>query len=100
MLAAKVDACQAEIVLALRKIGAQVESLASVGHGVPDLMVLFRDRIILLELKSVNGKLRKSQVEWHRRWAGHVYVVNSIEGAFRAIGAVWITGAEVQDSEI
>jgi len=39
---AKVDANHREIVDALRRIGAGVQSLAGVGNGVPDLLVYFR----------------------------------------------------------
>ncbi|HJP47915.1 hypothetical protein [Acinetobacter venetianus] len=40
--AAKIDANQTEIVKALRKFGASVQSLASTGKGCPDLLVGFR----------------------------------------------------------
>ena len=50
--AAKVDANQAEIVQALRQIGAVVQSLAAVGNGCPDLLVGYRNRLFLLELKD------------------------------------------------
>ena len=88
--AAKVDANQAEIVQALRQIGATVQSLAAVGNGCPDLLVGFRGKNWLLEIKDGNKppsaqKLTPDQVEWHRVWAGHVVVVNSVESAIAAI---------------
>ena len=91
--AAKVDANQTEIVQALRQIGAVVQSLAAVGNGCPDLLVGYRNRLFLLEIKDGKKppsaqKLTPDQVEWHRVWAGHVVVVNSVDGALRAIGAV------------
>jgi hypothetical protein len=52
--AAKVDANQTEIVQALRQIGAVVQSLAAVGNGCPDLLVGYRNRLFLLELKDGN----------------------------------------------
>ena len=54
--AAKVDGNQAEIVSALRQVGAEVQSLASVGQGVPDLLVGFRSRNFLLECKQAKAK--------------------------------------------
>ena len=88
--AAKVDANQAEIVQALRQIGAVVQSLAAVGNGCPDLLVGFRGKNWLLEIKDGNKPpsaqaLTPHQVEWHRVWQGHVVVVNSVESAIAAI---------------
>ena len=45
--AAKIDSNHAEIVAALRGIGAYVMSLASVGGGCPDLLVGFRGHTFL-----------------------------------------------------
>ena len=91
--AAKTDANQTEIVKALRQAGATVQPLAAVGNGCPDLLVGYRNRLFLLELKDGNKppsaqKLTPDQVEWHQVWQGHVQVVNSVDGALRAIGAV------------
>ena len=88
--AAKVDANQTEIVQALRQIGAVVQSLAAVGNGCADLLVGFRGKNWLLEIKDGSKppsaqKLTPDQVEWHRVWAGHVVVVNSVESAIAAI---------------
>ena len=88
--AAKVDANQAEIVQALRQIGAVVQSLAAVGNGCPDLLVGFRGKNWLLEIKDGSKPpsaqaLTPHQVEWHRVWQGHVVVVNSVESAIAAI---------------
>lgn len=90
---AHVDANHAEIVRALRAVGASVESLAAAGSGFPDLAVGYRGKNFLLEVKdgakSASRKaLRPSQVEWHARWRGQVAVVESVDDALRAIGAV------------
>lgn len=88
--AAKLDRNQPEIVEALRGIGASVESLAAVGHGVSDLLVGFRQRNLLLEIKD--GRLAPSrrvltpdQVLWHAQWRGTVYVVETVEQAIEAV---------------
>jgi len=91
--AAKVDANQQEIVDALRKAGAIVQSLAAIGRGVPDLLVSFRGNLLLLEVKDGSKppsgqKLTADQVKWHQAWGALVEVVNSPEQALRAIGAM------------
>jgi hypothetical protein len=90
-----VDANQAELVAALRAIGASVQVLSAVGGGCPDLMVGFRGATFALEVKQLTGKrdpkpepLTPDQVKWHREWRGHVAVVSTADEAFAAIGAV------------
>lgn len=86
--AAKVDQVQAGIVGALRRCGAQVESLAGVGKGVPDLLVGYAGNLYLLEVKSPGGKLTTMQKVWHRCWQDYpVYVVHDTVEALNAIGA-------------
>lgn len=88
--AAKVDANQADIVAALRKIGASVQPLHAVGSGCPDLLVGWRGMTSLLEVKDGSKppsarKLTPDQVEWHANWRGQVAVVETIEQAIEAI---------------
>lgn len=88
--AAKVDANQADIVAALRKIGASVQPLHAVGQGCPDLLVGWRGMNTVLELKDGNKppsarKLTKDQEEWHANWRGQVAVVETVEQAIEAI---------------
>lgn len=90
--AAKVDRNQPEIVAALRKVGATVQSLAAVGDGVPDLLVGFRNANHLLEVKDGEKVpsarlLTSEQLGWHAKWIGPVTIVYSVEDALRAIGA-------------
>lgn len=84
--AAKIDDNQPEIVEALRKVGASVQSLAAAGKGVPDLLVSFRGVNYLLEVKMEKGKLTDDQVKWHQMWQAPIYIVRSVEDALRAIG--------------
>ena len=88
--AAKTDANQAEIVAALRAIGATVQPLHSVGGGCPDLAVGWRGMTSLLEIKDgakppSARKLTPDQVKWHAEWAGHVAVVETVEQAIEAV---------------
>lgn len=91
--AAKVDANQAAIVGALKACGAQVLSLAAIGKGVPDLLVLHRGRYQLLEVKDGSKspserRLTPAQEDFHRDWL--VTVVETVEGAVRALGSTHV----------
>ncbi len=94
MRAAKIDANQNAIVDALRKAGATVQSLASVGKGVPDLLVGIRGRTALLECKDgakppSARKLTPDQLTWHAAWqGGTLAVVDSPEAALRVLGVM------------
>ena len=91
--ASKIDCNQKEIVDALRKIGASVQSLASVGFGCPDLLIGFRNETFLIEVKKPSKTpserfLNEAQVKWHTTWRGsRVGTVKSIPEAFKFIGA-------------
>ncbi|NBT69102.1 MAG: hypothetical protein EBT78_15220 [Betaproteobacteria bacterium] len=91
MRAKKVDLNQMEIVATLRKIGATVQSLASVGNGCPDLLVGFNGINYLMEIKDGDKmpsaqKLTPDQVKWHIEWRGEVHIVRSIYDAFEVLG--------------
>ena len=89
--AAKVDANQSEIVAALRKAGATVQPLHTVGQGCPDLLVGHHGRNILMEVKDgskpPSGRsLTDDQVKWVNAWRGQWVLVNSIEDALGCLG--------------
>lgn len=91
--AAKVDGNHAEIVNALRQAGVGVCDLSRAGEGVPDLLASYRNRWFLLEVK--NGKnppskrrLRPKQEEWQAAHHAPVHVVNSVDEALEAVGAI------------
>lgn len=77
------DANHTPIVEALEKAGAQVQDLAAVGNGCPDLLVGWQRRLFVLELKDENQpkcrrKLREVQEAWFKRWGEFpCYVVTS-----------------------
>ena len=90
--AAKVDANQAEIVSALRRVGASVACTHGMGCGFPDLVVGFKGKNILIEVKDGGKpksarKLTKDQVKWHAEWKGQVCVVKNVDESLAAIGA-------------
>ena len=90
--AARTDKNHAEVVAALRKVGASVQSLASIGKGCPDLLVGYHGILYLMEIKdgtNVPSKqlLTDDQKKWHEAWTGSpVYVVRSIEQALKILG--------------
>jgi hypothetical protein len=89
---AKVDGNQAEIVAALRKAGAHVQSLASVGKGCPDLLVSHRGKWHAMEIKDPAKppsarKLTEDQVAWHAQARAPVHVAMTAEEALRALTA-------------
>lgn len=96
------DENEAEIVKAMRAIGAAVAKLE--GTGVPDLVVSYNGVLTLVEVKCIKvgakrahkGKhddeehreLTPAQVTWWARWEGKpVIVVHNIAEALAAIGA-------------
>lgn len=84
---AKVDANQPEIVDALRRAGATVQHLHTVGHGCPDIAVGYGGRTYLLEIKRAGARMTPDEVEWHERWQGHATVVYCVRDALDVIGA-------------
>lgn len=88
--AARVDTNQKEIVDALRKVGAGVISLAAVGKGVPDLLVFFRGKLRLIEIKDGNKppsqrKLTPDQQAFHALWSGGIDVAKNVDEALEII---------------
>ena len=68
--AARVDANQASIVAAARKLGFLVLDLSGVGRGCPDLLLGCprTRRLVLVEVKTPTGKLRPLQAEFAALW--------------------------------
>ena len=80
--ARRVDTNHAEIVKALRKIGASVWDTSRVGHGWPDLVVGWRGRNIFIECKWLRPtheggrhKETKGQLESKSAWRGDAWIV-------------------------
>jgi Holliday junction resolvase len=92
--AAKIDANQEAVVIALRAAGAQVQSLAAVGKGVPDLLCQYEGTFYLIEVKDgqkppSQRKLTDDQVKWHSEWkSAFLGVVENPEQALKFIGAI------------
>ena len=84
----RVDNNQRSIVAALRDIGASVQHLHIIGKGCPDILVGFRGRNYLMEIKMERGKLTPDEDEWHERWRGQVAIVRDADDALRVIGVI------------
>lgn len=87
---AKIDANQPDIVKALKDLGCSVQTLAQMGHGVPDLLVGWQGRNYLFEVKDGSRKPSERQLTidekaWHYPWRGQVCVIETIEDAIRTL---------------
>lgn len=90
--AAKVDANQGAVVAALRAIGCFVQSLAMVGQGCPDLLVAYRGRWFVMEVKDgarppSERRLTQDEQQWHQRafTCAQVHVVETVEQALAVV---------------
>ena len=98
--AARVDGNQLQIIGALTEAGAVVTSLAAVGKGVPDLLVSYRGKWSLLEVKDGSRppserKLTEPQKRWQDKQRAATYVVTSPMEALEAIAAASRDGYRV-----
>ena len=84
----RADDNQAEIVQALRGVGAKVHVTSQVGGGCPDLVVGIFQRNYLIEIKNKKtyGKLSTRQLLFRDEWKGQVTVVETVEEALAVIG--------------
>lgn len=90
---ARVDGNQAVIVNGLRRIGAEVQHLHTIGKGCPDLLVAFRGQWYAVEVKdgekpAAQQKLTEDEVKWHEKFSRHapVYVWTSLDDAMKQLG--------------
>jgi N-acetylmuramic acid 6-phosphate (MurNAc-6-P) etherase len=84
----RIDKNHAEIVAAFRQMKCQVQSLASIGGGCPDLLVGVGGCYgnVLVEVKSAKGKLTPDQNRWVREWTGgQVFIVRSVDDAIELV---------------
>jgi hypothetical protein len=84
--ASRVDANQAEIVKALRAIGASIFHVHQLKNAF-DILVGYRGRTFLMEIKvSEKEKLTEGEAEFQRTWRGSTYhIVYTIDQAIRII---------------
>ena len=96
----KIDANHGAIVRDLRKAGAMVQSLAEIGKGCPDILVLFRGDAYVMEIKDgmqppSKQRLTPLEKQWHAQALEaryHVYIVKTSTEALQIIGAIQVEG--------
>ena len=74
------------IVEYLKRAGSLVSRLS--GAGIPDLLVGYRGRYLLMEVKAQGGRLKDSQTQYHdaaRALGLPCYVVYSVEDCQRIL---------------
>lgn len=79
--AARTDNNQHELVEALKKIGAKCFYIKE----PVDLVVGFRGRSVLLEVKRPGKTMTKAQEEFVSTWPGECHVVYTIDEAINAV---------------
>ena len=84
----RVDRNHGEIVKALRKVGATVQSIAECGHGCPDILAGYHSVNYVLEVKDEDGELTDAEYKWQGDWRGQCCTVYTVNEALRAIGAI------------
>lgn len=90
---ARVDQNQAEIVGALREVGASVHVTSQLGGGFPDIVVGWQRRTYLMEIKREKGSpssqaLTDDERKFHEEWRGQASVVRSVAEALKVLGIV------------
>ncbi len=89
----KIDANQKELVKIAREMGASVQSLASVGHGCPDLVIGYKGVNLLVEVKDGSKSpshraLTIDEKTWHLNWRGNVKVISSNDEMIQLLQSV------------
>lgn len=94
MSAKRVDANQSKIVKELRSLGAVVQSIAALGDGVPDLLVGWRGKNFLFEVKDwrqppSKRRLTPKERQWHALWqtVGQVSTIETTEEALKVMSS-------------
>jgi len=83
MRAKRVDTNQKEIIHALRTFGAIVVDLSGMGKGCPDLLVGFKGKTYLIEVKrDSKAKFTPQQLQFNESWRGGLVVrVETVQDA-------------------
>ncbi len=84
MRAKKVDENQKRLVEALRQVpGVRVSHTHMIGKGFPDIVVGYKGRNYLFEIKNPRQpksgrKLTEDEERWHEEWTGQVDKVETV----------------------
>jgi hypothetical protein len=83
--AARTDTNHTATVAAFRKLGCSVLSLASLGRGVPDLLVALGGITWLVEVKMPKGKETADQLAFISGWKGCRALVRDLDGVLTVV---------------
>ncbi len=88
---AKVDGNQSQIVMQLRGLGLSVRSTAMVGQGFPDIIVGYRGRNFIFEIKDPaqppsKRRLTPLEVIFAEEWKGQVDMIEIVDDALTFMG--------------
>lgn len=83
----KIDLHQQKIVKELREEGFKVLSLATLGKGVPDLLIMSEGILMLVEIKTDKNKLTPQQITFFENWQGIVCIARSTKEIIEAFKA-------------
>jgi hypothetical protein len=85
--AKKVDENQKTIVHTFIALGASVLNLSTVGRGCPDLLIGYRGKSILVEIKrDAKATFTEPQIKFMQEWrGGAVSRIDSIDAAIRLV---------------
>lgn len=81
-MAKKIDGNQNQIVKELRKLGMSVCIISNMGKGIPDILVGYKGKNYLFEIKDGNlppskKRLTVDEQEFHKSWRGQVRVIET-----------------------
>lgn len=90
MVAKRIDANQNEIVKVLRSLGVSVLILSNVGKGCPDLLIGYRNKCYLFEIKDGKKpksaqKLTEHEFNFFQTWKGHATIISSVDEAIEFV---------------
>jgi len=91
MRAKRVDDNQKRIVKQLRQLGVSVQHLHTIGQGCPDLLLGYRNKNYLVELKDENKKksakkLTEDEATFFNDWRGQVSKCETLDEILKVIG--------------
>ena len=82
----RVDENQKTIVHTFIALGASVLNLSTVGRGCPDLLIGYRGKSVLVEVKAPKGTFTDPQIKFMQEWrGGAVSRIDSVDAAIRLI---------------
>jgi hypothetical protein len=86
--ARRTDNNQAEIVDALRKVGASVAITSRLGDGFPDIVVGYMGQNAMAEIKDGNAGLTEDEMKFFQDWRGNLRILRSVEDAMQLLYAM------------